>query len=75
MIWGGILGVGGKKIIVVWEKDNWGTITAQTYIDHVLTPTIWPFWYWESQANGQSLWLMEDGAPAHRAKLTQVYSH
>lgn len=45
MIWGGFLSVKEKKMDIVWERDDWGTIRAQTYIDHVLTSTIWPIWY------------------------------
>ena len=73
MIWGCILGDSGKKALVIWERDDWGTISAQTYVDHILVPTIWPFWYHESRRVGSSLWLMEDGAPSHRARLTQSY--
>jgi len=49
MIWGGILGYNGKKILVIWEKEDWGSIKAKTYIDYILMPIIWPFWYWEKQ--------------------------
>lgn len=72
MIWGAILGDGGKKIIVIWEKDNWGSITARTYINDILIPRLQPFWLQESQRTQQNLWLMEDGAPAHRARSTQL---
>lgn len=72
MIWGAILGDGGKKIIVIWEKDNWGSITARTYINDILIPRLQPFWLQESQRTQQNLWLMEDGAPAHIARSTQV---
>lgn len=54
MIWGGILG-GKKALLVLWDKKYWGTITAQTYVGHVLHPVLWPFWYWESHAQGQLL--------------------
>ena len=84
MIWGGILGYNGKKVLVIWEKEDWGSIKAKTYIDHILIPIIWPFWYWEKEeivrASGESsgsgrfgsdeIILMEDGAPAHRAHAT-----
>lgn len=66
--------VGGRKApLVVWEKDDWGTITADSYVRHVLHPVLWPFWYWASQAHEGSLWVMEDGASAHRAKYTKAY--
>lgn len=42
MVWGGILGEGGKKKILVREKDSWGTITAPEYVDHVLRPATAP---------------------------------
>lgn len=74
MIWGGILGSGGRKTIRIWEREDWGTITAHTYCNHILVPLIHPFWFWESHANGQWLWLMEDRAPAHTAILTRVSS-
>lgn len=73
MIWGGILGANGKKILVIWERDDWGTIRASTYIDHVLIPAIWPFWYYESVALGEHIILMEDGASPHRAGLTRQW--
>ena len=67
------MGDGGRKVMVIWERDDWGTISAQTYVDNILVPTIWPFWYHESRRTRSTLWLMEDGAPAHRARLTQSY--
>lgn len=70
MIWGGVLG-GKKTPLILWDKQNWGTITANTYIHNVLTPVLWPFWYWENQAVGGGIVVMEDGAPAHRAEVTQ----
>jgi hypothetical protein len=72
MVWGGIVGFSGQKILVIWEKDDWGTITAQTYVDNVLVPAIWPFWQRESYHLGQSCILMEDGASAHRAGYTKA---
>ena len=71
MIWGAILG-GTKAPLVIWEREDWGTITALSYCTHVLTPVLWPFWYWESQRAGRQLWLMEDGASAHKARYTQA---
>lgn len=74
MVWGGF--VGGKKApLVLWEKDDWGTITSDSYVEHILHPVLWPFWYWESQAQGERgpLWVMEDGASAHRARYNQAH--
>ena len=78
MVWGGILGETGTKFLVLWEKNDWGTITAQTYIDHILQASLWPFWFWESHRcgpdlHGRPLWIMEDGAPAHRAGATKAW--
>jgi hypothetical protein len=70
MVWGGVLG-GKKTPLILWDKQNWGTITANTYIHNVLTPVLWPFWYWENQVVGGGIVVMEDGAPAHRAGPTQ----
>ena len=55
MVWGGILGETGTKVLVLWEKNHWGTITAQTYIDHILQASLWPFWFWESHLCGPDL--------------------
>jgi len=71
MIWGGILG-SKKTPLVLWDRNNWGTITSQSYVDHVLIPALQPFWQHESGGSfGEDLWIMEDGAPAHRARYTQ----
>jgi len=69
MILEAILG-GTKSPLVLWKREDWGTITALSYCTHVLTQVLWPFWYWESQWAGRQLWLMEDGAPADRAWYT-----
>jgi len=69
MIWGGILG-GKKTPLVLWNREDWGTITANSYVTNVLTPVLWPFWYWESHWAGSLLTIMEDGAAAHRANYT-----
>lgn len=71
MIWGGIVG-GRKTPLVLWNRDDWGTITANSYVNNVLTPVLWPFWQRESHRTGASLWLMEDGASAHRARYTRT---
>jgi len=68
-------GIGGdswgkKAPLVLWDKNYWGTITAQSYVDNVLIPVLQPFWHQESKQAGQHLWLMEDGASAHRARFT-----
>lgn len=74
MIWGGICGANGGCVtpVVVWQKQDWGNINAQTYCEHVIRPVLYPFWYEKSQQQGTWLYVMEDGASAHRAKATQA---
>ena len=40
-----------------------------SYVEHVLTPVLWPFWREESARLGEDdrIWVLEDGASAHRA--------
>jgi len=64
--------LGEKKCeAVLWDRDNWGTITSKRYVDNVLVPVIQPFWERESEHTAHPLWLMEDGASAHRAHHTR----
>lgn len=71
MIWGAIVG-DRKSQLVFWDRENWGTITAEAYINYVLRPVIRPFWYFNSVDLGGRLLLMEDGAPAHWAEITKA---
>lgn len=57
MVWGGILG-GEKAPLVLWDKKNWGIITAQSYVNQVLIPVLQPFWHQESERVGQPLWFI-----------------
>jgi len=66
MVWGAILG-GRKCAPVLWDKDNWGRITARSYVDNVLIPVLQPLWQRESEHAAPPLWLMEDGASAYWA--------
>jgi len=71
----GIRGIlaGKKTPLVLWDKNNWGTITVKSYIHTVLIPALQPFWHQQSEQGGQPLWLMEDGASAHWARfITQA---
>ncbi len=43
MIWSGILASTGEKLLIIWEKENWGSITAKIYIKHILQPVVLPF--------------------------------
>lgn len=73
MIWGGICGANGGTVspVIVWKKQDWGNINSATYCEHVIRPVLYPYWYDESQVDGCWLYVMEDGAAAHRAHATQ----
>lgn len=60
-----------RPTTVLWNNADCRTITAQTYINHVLTPVFWLFWYYESQTQGKTCWVMEDGASVYWAKPTK----
>lgn len=34
---------GVKSELVLWERDNWGTITANSYLNHVFGLVLYPF--------------------------------
>ena len=74
MIWGAICGASGGTTspVVVWQKQDWGNINAQTYCEHVISPVLYPYWYDVSQEEGFWCYVLEDGASAHRAKATQA---
>lgn len=74
MVWGGIKG-GDKTELVVWERNDFGNINAETYVRHVLVPVMWPFIQEHSQRQGVPMGIMavEDGAGAHRAVYTQEH--
>ena len=64
MFWGPFSG-SSKGPGIFWEKD-WGSISSQSYRDHTV-PVIHG---WLHMNPG--LILMQDGAPGHSAKDTQV---
>jgi hypothetical protein len=51
--------------MVVWDKKNWGNINAKAYNQHIVL-VVHQFW---QQSDGKYI-LMEDGAAAHRARIT-----
>ena len=65
MMWGSISGC-GKGPMLVWQKE-WGTITAASYIEHVI-PQILVYLQEYSE-----LLLMEDNASPHKAAKTVQY--
>jgi len=62
MIWGGICGGRKTRLLVI----N-GNLTAQRYIDQVLTPELVPF----VNRNGPGLVFKQDNARPHSARITQ----
>jgi hypothetical protein len=68
---GGIQGRTGFKRVLIWEKNNWGSITADSYIEHVLDPVLYPFYEYIQGETNQTPFVVEDGAPAHRAQKTK----
>ena len=68
---GGIIG-GKKTPLVLWEKKDWDTITAVSYVQHASEPVMVPFKE-ERNRKGQYMILMEDGARAHTAKYTTAF--
>lgn len=45
MVWGGTIGNTDTIVLVLGEKNNQGTITAQINIDNILQTTLGPFWF------------------------------
>ena len=69
MVWSDILRE-KKCELVLWDWDNWGTITSRSYVDNVLTPVLQPFWNRESEQTGGPLCLIEDRASAQQTAYT-----
>lgn len=65
MIWGSISG-NGKGPMVVWRKE-WGNITADSYIKHIIPQIL------VDLEDHPELQVMEDNAPSHKAAKTQRY--
>ena len=70
MIWGAIgLNIKVGPIFFNFNDGNPGVgVTAQRYIDQILTPVVLPFF-----ANHQNLLFMQDNATPHKARLTMDY--
>lgn len=70
MVWGCIYG-NIKGPLVFWDKVNWGTtINGPRYCEHIIRPHLFPFWQERSRRTLDYVYLMQDGAPPHRAKFT-----
>ena len=68
MVWGGFQG-SVKSRLVVWQKDDWGSIDAESYIDHILMSVVVPFM---ERFQPMGAVLMEDGAPAHKSGVAEA---
>lgn len=59
----------------MWEQNDHGSITADTYVRYIFLPIMWPFIMDRSHAQGRpmEIWSVEDGAAAHRAEFTEEH--
>lgn len=68
--------LGGENApLVLSNGESWSTISSIIYIHHVLYTVLWTFRYWKNQAmahEGARIWVMEDNASAHKARLTEA---
>ena len=64
MVWGGITENFRTQLVPIREN-----ITAQWYINNVLTPHVVPFF----QTQGQGFTFMHDNAAPHRARVTTAF--
>jgi len=72
MVWGAICG-DQKSALIIWETENWGKITSQTYIDRIINPVLFPWWQRLCQQGSYSgyVYFQQDGASAHTAARTR----
>ena len=71
MVWGAIV-ADRMGPLVVWDS-SWGKITSKAYVEHITKPVIGPFYDKELYHSWPyCTYVMQDGAPAHRAKNTQL---
>ena len=69
MVWGAIC---ADRIgpLVIWDK-SWGNITSKAYVEHITEPVLVPFYNQQRMYSfPYPTYVMQDGAPAHRAKHT-----
>ena len=70
MIWGCICG-NMKGPMVFWNNEEWGkSVNGMSYWDNIITPHLYPFWRQLSSDRLDYIYLQQDCAPAHRAKVT-----
>jgi hypothetical protein len=70
IVWGCIYG-NVKGPLVFWDKKEWGaTINGPRYCQYIVRPHLYTFWQERSQLVLDYVYIMQDGAPPHRAKFT-----
>jgi hypothetical protein len=70
MFWGSFSGAAGKEPGVFWEKE-WGGIKSAFYYEHIVSIIDAWLQYYRAK-HGEKLYLMHDGAPEHRARVTRA---
>lgn len=68
MVWGAICG-SEKSELIIWETENWGKISSETYIKRIITPVLFPWWQrlqvCREATHSGYIYFQQDGAPAH----------
>ena len=58
--------------LVIWDP-SWRKINSTAYVNHITQPVLSPFYETETHFSWPyCTYVMQDGAPAHRAKHTQA---
>jgi hypothetical protein len=73
MVWGIVMkGVKGPLVVLEYPGGRGGGMTAQRYIDQVLKGPLLQF-YHSRKRSRPGFQFQQDGAPAHRAKITKAW--
>ena len=72
MAWGAICG-SQKSELIIWEAEDWGKISSETHIQHIIHPVLFPWWQHLCLQANQSgyIYFQQDGAPAHLSRMTK----
>lgn len=70
MVWGAICEIGGKQMLMFWDKQ-WGKVNTINSTNHILIPFIVPIYQSRHLFYGNPMSIMEDKAPTHTARHTQ----
>ncbi|RPA88683.1 hypothetical protein L873DRAFT_1725132, partial [Choiromyces venosus 120613-1] len=73
MVRGAICG-SQKSQLIIWEVENWGKITSETYIQCIIHPILFPWWQHLCQQVSHSgyIYFQQDGTSAHQSKRTKT---